>query len=146
MFRGELAEAKRLAVEHETIRHEIGEQTGIVKGLINLGSARFCFGEFAELYEHPLTEQAVPILSGLGDRIGIADCIVSQSWTELHLGLYERAPTARFLSPEFREQMMRIEDCIECGLCKERCPYELDVPALLRRQLAEYLQMAGLES
>jgi len=57
--------------------------------------------------------------------------------------LMRRAPAARFLEPEFREQMMRIEDCIECGLCKERCPYELDVPELLRRQLAEYLEMAG---
>ena len=35
--------------------------------------------------------------------------------------------------------------CIECGLCKERCPYELDVPALLKRQLAEYVELAGLE-
>jgi len=58
--------------------------------------------------------------------------------------LMRRSPSARFLTPEFREQMMRIEDCIECGLCKDRCPYELDVPALLKRQLAEYLELAGL--
>ena len=38
---------------------------------------------------------------------------------------------------------MRINDCIECGLCKERCPYELDVPALLQRQLAEYRRDGG---
>jgi predicted aldo/keto reductase-like oxidoreductase len=58
--------------------------------------------------------------------------------------LMRRSPTARFLEPEWQEQMKRIEDCIECGLCKERCPYELDVPALLKRQLAEYVEMAGL--
>jgi predicted aldo/keto reductase-like oxidoreductase len=58
--------------------------------------------------------------------------------------LMRRSPSARFLEPEWHEQMMRIADCIECGLCKERCPYELDVPALLKRQLAEYIEMAGL--
>jgi len=58
--------------------------------------------------------------------------------------LMRRSPSARFLEPAFEEQMMRINDCIECGLCKERCPYELDVPALLKRQLAEYLELAGL--
>jgi predicted aldo/keto reductase-like oxidoreductase len=58
--------------------------------------------------------------------------------------LMRRSPSARFLRPEFREQMERINDCIECGLCKERCPYELDVPALLKRQLAGYMEMAGL--
>ena len=58
--------------------------------------------------------------------------------------LIRRAPSARFLAPEWQEQMNRINDCIECGLCKERCPYELDVPALLRKQLAEYTEMVGL--
>jgi predicted aldo/keto reductase-like oxidoreductase len=60
--------------------------------------------------------------------------------------LMRRSPTARFLEPEWQEQMERINDCSECGLCKERCPYELDVPALLKRQLAEYVQLAGLEN
>jgi aryl-alcohol dehydrogenase-like predicted oxidoreductase len=59
--------------------------------------------------------------------------------------LMRRSPSARFLEPAFQEQMMRINDCIECGLCKERCPYELDVPALLKRQLAEYVELAGIQ-
>jgi aryl-alcohol dehydrogenase-like predicted oxidoreductase len=58
--------------------------------------------------------------------------------------LMRRAPTARFLEPEWQEQMKRIADCIECGLCRERCPYELDVPALLKKQLADYIELAGL--
>lgn len=58
--------------------------------------------------------------------------------------LMRRSPSARFLEPEWQEQMERINDCIECGLCKERCPYELDVPALLKRQLAEYTEMVGV--
>jgi aryl-alcohol dehydrogenase-like predicted oxidoreductase len=60
--------------------------------------------------------------------------------------LLRRSPSARFLEPEWQERMLRINDCIECGLCKERCPYELDVPALLKKQLEEYVQVAGLKA
>jgi len=91
LFRGELEQGKHMAMEHKTIRQEIGEPTGIVKGFINLGSAQFWLGEFAELYRHPLKAEAMPILSALGDRSGVVDCVVYDSWTELHLGLYERA-------------------------------------------------------
>ena len=34
--------------------------------------------------------------------------------------------------------MMKIEQCVECGLCRSRCPYELDIPALLKKNLADY--------
>lgn len=49
-----------------------------------------------------------------------------------------RMPAAQFLTDEWREQMDRIENCQECGECRSRCPYGLDVPALLRTMLAEY--------
>ena len=52
--------------------------------------------------------------------------------------LLRRSPGARWLSPEWQEQMRRIEDCVECGQCKERCPYGLDVPVLLRKMLDDY--------
>jgi len=44
----------------------------------------------------------------------------------------------RFLTDEWKAKMERIEDCTECGQCKERCPYDLDTPNLLKRQLVEY--------
>ena len=50
-----------------------------------------------------------------------------------------RMPSDRFLTPEWREQMLRIEDCLECRECTERCPYNLDTPALLKKMLQEYL-------
>jgi aryl-alcohol dehydrogenase-like predicted oxidoreductase len=52
-----------------------------------------------------------------------------------------RMPSSRFLTPEWEEQMRRIEDCQECRQCADRCPYGLDTPALLKRMLAEYLAM-----
>ena len=34
--------------------------------------------------------------------------------------------------------MKRIENCINCGQCRERCPYGLDTPELLRKNLEDY--------
>jgi predicted aldo/keto reductase-like oxidoreductase len=34
--------------------------------------------------------------------------------------------------------MMKIEDCVDCGICMTRCPYELEIPRLLRKNLEDY--------
>lgn len=52
--------------------------------------------------------------------------------------LLRRAPSHRFLTPQWREQMGRIADCTECGECRERCPYDLDTPRLLKKMLVDY--------
>ena len=49
-----------------------------------------------------------------------------------------RAPKAPWLGDKWRREMDKIRDCINCGKCKSRCPYGLDTPALLRRQLEQY--------
>ena len=55
----------------------------------------------------------------------------------IHL-LVRRLPYQQFLSEAWREQMLRINDCEDCGQCREKCPYKLDPPALLKRALREY--------
>ena len=52
--------------------------------------------------------------------------------------MVRRAPSADWLSPHWQEEMMKIENCIECGACKKRCPYELDIPRLLKKNLKDY--------
>ncbi|MCR5214538.1 MAG: aldo/keto reductase [Eubacterium sp.] len=52
--------------------------------------------------------------------------------------LIRRSPSANFLGEEWQGLMMKIEECVDCGLCKTRCPYELDIPTLLRKNLADY--------
>lgn len=52
--------------------------------------------------------------------------------------MIRRAPASAWLSDEWQEKMSRIEECQECGICKERCPYGLDVPVLLRKNYEDY--------
>lgn len=55
--------------------------------------------------------------------------------------LIRRAPSAHYLSPEWREKMDRIDQCTQCGGCKSRCPYALDSPRLLRENLKDYREL-----
>jgi len=49
-----------------------------------------------------------------------------------------RSPYQVFLEDNWKTLMMRIEDCTECGNCKDQCPYNLNTPELLKQNLAFY--------
>jgi predicted aldo/keto reductase-like oxidoreductase len=52
--------------------------------------------------------------------------------------MVRRAPSAAWLSPHWQAEMEKIDDCLDCGLCMTRCPYGLEIPTLLRKNLADY--------
>lgn len=52
--------------------------------------------------------------------------------------LLRRSPSAVQLSPQGQAKMMKIESCIHCNQCKSRCPYGLDTPTLLQKNLEDY--------
>lgn len=52
--------------------------------------------------------------------------------------LLARSPYKRLLSLKSKENVDRISTCINCGVCKSRCPYSLDTPALLRSEQQKY--------
>ena len=52
--------------------------------------------------------------------------------------LIRRSPSKNFLSEEWQQNMLKIDECVDCGLCKSKCPYGLDTPNLLRKNLADY--------
>lgn len=54
-----------------------------------------------------------------------------------------RAPAAKFISESYQQQMLTIEDCIDCGVCKTRCPYGLDIPTQIRQNLKDYRAIAA---
>ena len=55
--------------------------------------------------------------------------------------LIRRAPSENFLSKEWQDNMMQIEKCVDCGACKTKCPYGLNTPELLRKNLADYKEI-----
>lgn len=52
--------------------------------------------------------------------------------------LLRRSPSAIWLSDAWREKMMKIEGCLHCNACRSKCPYELDTPDLLQKNLEDY--------
>lgn len=52
--------------------------------------------------------------------------------------LIRRSPSAQWLSEKSRAMMFNIENCINCGSCRRKCPYGLDTPKLLKQNLEDY--------
>ena len=59
--------------------------------------------------------------------------------------LLRRSPSAGHLSPEGQEKMKKIEQCLHCGQCKSKCPYGLDTPSLLQKNLEDYKKVLAGE-
>lgn len=60
--------------------------------------------------------------------------------------MIRRAPTQMQLTADMQKMMMKIEDCLYCNQCMEKCPYELNTPELLQKNLKDYKEiLAGKE-
>ena len=57
--------------------------------------------------------------------------------------MIRRAPSQSWLTPYWQGEMLKIEKCIDCGTCLKRCPYELNIPNLLRKNLADYKEIVA---
>ncbi len=55
--------------------------------------------------------------------------------------LLRRSPSAGWLGEHWQKEMARIEECISCGACLPKCPYELDIPRLLKKNLEDYREV-----
>lgn len=60
-----------------------------------------------------------------------------ESCNRMYLFL-RRAPYSVYLTDAFAEKMKQVEQCIECGQCKSKCPYGLDIPVLLKRNYEDF--------
>lgn len=59
--------------------------------------------------------------------------------------LLRRAPSKAWLTPEMQAEMKKIEGCLNCRQCAKKCPYELDTPALLRKNYEDYKRVLAGE-
>lgn len=55
--------------------------------------------------------------------------------------LLRRSPSAGWLSERGQKLMNKIDDCIGCNACKSKCPYGLDTPNLLKKNLEDYREV-----
>lgn len=58
--------------------------------------------------------------------------------------MIRRAPTDVYMDEAHQADMKLIEECLHCGQCSSRCPYNLDTPALLEKNLIDYRQQLAL--
>ncbi len=59
--------------------------------------------------------------------------------------MLRRAPSANWLSENMQAEMKKIEDCLNCGKCKSKCPYELNTPELLKKNYEDYKKVLSGE-
>lgn len=59
--------------------------------------------------------------------------------------IIRRGPSEPWLDQQGQDMMNKIEDCLNCGQCKSRCPYELDIPVLLKKNLEDYRRILSGE-
>lgn len=59
--------------------------------------------------------------------------------------MLRRAPSSVWLTPEMQAEMKKIEGCLECRQCVEKCPYELNTPELLKKNYEDYKKVLSGE-
>ena len=65
------------------------------------------------------------------EEINISLCARMSLWIR-------RFPTEPYLTEEYQEMMEHTKDCTECYSCTDKCPYELDIPELLKENYEDY--------
>lgn len=93
--------------------------------------------EIKTVIEHDRKELAGEFCRGCGYCMPCPKGVEINTCARMSL-LLRRSPSAGWLSVAGQERMKKIEDCIHCGKCKEKCPYGLDTPALLQRNYEDY--------
>lgn len=93
--------------------------------------------ELKELIERERKELAGEFCRGCGYCMPCPAGIEINNCARMSL-LLRRSPSQNWLTKEGQERMMKIKDCVHCNQCKSKCPYGLDTPALLARNLEDY--------
>lgn len=65
------------------------------------------------------------------EEINISLCARMSLWIR-------RFPAEPYLTEEYQEMMGHTRDCMECYACVDKCPYELDIPELLKENYEDY--------
>ena len=59
--------------------------------------------------------------------------------------MLRRMPSQDQLTERMQAEMKKVETCLECGQCMRRCPYELPIPELLKKNYEDYKRVLAGE-
>lgn len=93
--------------------------------------------EIRELIEKDVKELSGEFCRGCGYCMPCPVGIEINNCARMSLML-RRSPSKAQLTEEGQAKMRKINDCLNCGMCKSKCPYGLDTPTLLRKNLEDY--------
>ncbi len=94
-------------------------------------------GEIREYIERERAELSGEFCRGCGYCMPCPKGIQINNCARMSL-MVRRAPSEAWLNEYWQEEMKRIEECVHCGQCQSKCPYELNTPALLEKNYEDY--------
>ena len=101
-------------------------------------------GEIKEFIEKEQKELSGDFCRGCGYCMPCPMDIQINNCARMSLML-RRAPSASWLTDKWQAEMAKIDSCINCKKCMSHCPYELNTPELLRKDLADYKRVLAGE-
>ena len=101
-------------------------------------------GEIQAYIERERAELAGDFCRGCGYCMPCPADIMINQCARMSLML-RRAPSAGWLSDNMQAEMKKIENCLNCGKCRTKCPYELNTPELLKKNLEDYKKVLAGE-
>ena len=93
--------------------------------------------ELSAIIEHDKKELGGDFCRGCGYCLPCPANIEIPTVARMSL-LIRRAPAAAYLTEMWQEKMKTVDACVHCDNCKNHCPYGLDTPQLLKKNLVDY--------
>ena len=66
-------------------------------------------------------------------EINISDIMYSHT-------IWKRQPLQKIFTGFFSKQLEKVYDCMDCGLCEERCPFDLPIREIMAKNFELYLE------
>jgi predicted aldo/keto reductase-like oxidoreductase len=66
-------------------------------------------------------------------NINISDIMYSHT-------IWKRQPLQKIFTGFFSKQLEKVYDCMDCGLCEERCPFDLPIREIMAKNFELYLE------
>ena len=97
-------------------------------------------GEIAAFIENDKLGFAKDFCRGCGYCMPCPQGIIINQCTRMSQ-MVRRAPSEDWLSEYWQNEMRKTETCLNCGRCRSKCPYELNIPELLKKNHDDFFSI-----